>query len=206
MPPRGRATPKLPPVRSPKLPFFLLLLAQAAAPVCARAQAQRAPARPAAARPAPVVVQAAPDGDTLAVLPVGARVQAVERRGEWTRVRVEGWTRSPLPGAPAAGLTPSLLRSEPEAHRGQSVAWSARFLALQRADPVRTDFTPGELYVLARDPADEPGFVYIAVTPEQALAVKRLLPMQRFGFTARVRHGASPLMGHPVLELVELRP
>jgi hypothetical protein len=189
-----------PPVRSLKLPFFLLLLALAALPVSARAQA-RPPARP-----APVVVQAAPDGDTLAVLPAGARVQAVERRGEWTRVRVEGWTRSPLPGAPAAGLTPSLLRAEPEAHRGQSVAWSARFLALQRADPVRTDFTPGELYVLARDPADEPGFVYIAVTPEQALAVKRLLPMQRFGFTARVRHGASPLMGHPVLELVELRP
>ncbi|MEW5928080.1 MAG: hypothetical protein AB1941_11390 [Gemmatimonadota bacterium] len=187
-------------MRSPKLPFFLLLLAQAALPVCARAQAKPP------ARPAPVVVQAAPDGDTLAVLPAGARVQAVERRGEWTRVRVEGWTRSPLPGAPAAGLTPSLLRAEPEAHRGQSVAWSARFLALQRADPVRTDFTPGELYVLARDPADEPGFVYIAVTPEQALAVKRLLPMQRFGFTARVRHGASPLMGHPVLELVELRP
>ncbi len=191
-------------MRSLKLPFFLLLVAQAATAVPARAQA--APAKPAAAPAARVVLQAAPDGDTLAVLPAGTRVQALGRRGEWTRVRVEGWTRSPVPGAPAAGLTPSLLRAEPEAHRGQSVAWSARFLALQRADPVRTDFTPGELYVLARDPNEEAGFVYIAVTPEQALAVRRLLPMQKFTFVARVRHGASPLMGHPVLELVELRP
>jgi hypothetical protein len=193
-------------VRSLKLPFFLLLVAQAATAVPGRAQAARAPAKPAAAPAARVVLQAAPDGDTLAVLPAGTRVQALGRRGEWTRVRVEGWTRSPVPGAPAAGLTPSLLRAEPEAHRGQSVAWSARFLALQRADPVRTDFTPGELYVLARDPNEEAGFVYIAVTPEQALAVRRLLPMQKFAFVARVRHGASPLMGHPVLELVELRP
>ncbi|MET0398418.1 MAG: hypothetical protein ABW277_16590 [Longimicrobiaceae bacterium] len=186
-------------MQSLKLPFFLLLVAQAATAVSARAQAAPAPA-------ARVVLQAAPDGDTLAVLPAGTRVQALGRRGEWTRVRVEGWTRSPVPGAPTAGLTPSLLRAEPEAHRGQSVAWSARFLALQRADPVRTDFTPGELYVLARDPNEEAGFVYIAVTPEQALAVRRLLPMQKFAFVARVRHGASPLMGHPVLELVELRP
>jgi len=193
-------------VRSLKLPFFLLLTAQAATAVPAGAQAARAPAKPAPAPPARVVLQAAPDGDTLAVLPPGTRVQALGRQGEWTRVRVEGWTRSAVPGAPAAGLTPSLLRAEPEAHRGQSVAWSARFLALQRADPVRTDFTPGELYVLARDPNEEAGFVYIAVTPEQALAVRRLLPMQKFAFVARVRHGASPLMGHPVLELVELRP
>ena len=193
-------------MRSLKLPFFLLLTAQAATAVPAGAQAARAPAKPAPAPPARVVLQAAPDGDTLAVLPPGTRVQALGRQGEWTRVRVEGWTRSAVPGAPAAGLTPSLLRAEPEAHRGQSVAWSARFLALQRADPVRTDFTPGELYVLARDPNEEAGFVYIAVTPEQALAVRRLLPMQKFAFVARVRLGASPLMGHPVLELVELRP
>ena len=193
-------------MRSLKLPFFLLLVARAATAVPAGAQAARAPAKPAAAPAARVVLQAAPDGDTLAVLPAGTRVQALGRRGEWTRVRVEGWTRSAVPGAPAAGLTPSLLRAEADAHRGQSVAWSARFLALQRADPVRTDFTPGELYVLARDPNEEAGFVYIAVTPEQALAVRRLLPMQKFAFVARVRHGASPLMGHPVLELVELRP
>ncbi len=192
-------------LRSLLLPLCLLL---GAAPAPAFSQSQGAPATSSASPPGPVVLQAAPDGDTVAVLPPGARVQAVGRQGEWTRVRVEAWTRSPVAGAEAAptGLSPSQLRSEPEAHRGESVAWSARFIALQRADPVRSDFTPGELYVLARDPADEPGFVYIAVTAEQALAVRRMLPLQKFTFVGRVRVGASPLMGHPVLELVELRP
>lgn len=186
------------------LPVLLL----AAAHASATAQAASAPAKPSTpARAAPVVVQAAPGGDTLAVLPAGTSVQAMGRQGEWTRVRVEGWTRSPVPGAEAApaGLTPAQLRAEPEAHLGERVAWSARFIALQRADELRTDFTPGEHFVLARDPGGEPGFVYIAVSPEQALAVKRLLPLQRFTFVGRVRAGASPLMGHPVLELVELR-
>lgn len=170
------------------------------------AAAQRAPARGAAPppAPAPVVLQSAPSGDTLAVISGKAHVEVVGRQGEWTRVRVEGWTRSPLPAA--GSPSPSALRDAPEAFRGAQVTWSARFLALQRADPVRTDFTPGELYVLAREPNGEPGFVYIAVTPQQALAVKRLLPLQRFTFVGRVRYGASPLMGHPVLELVELRP
>lgn len=194
-----------PPLKPLTLPLFLLCVVQAASPADARAQAKPAPANPAAAPSAPVVLQAAPDGDTLAVLPPGARVQALGRQGEWTRVRVEGWTRSPV-AAPETALSPSLLRAEPEAHNGRSVAWSARFLALQRADEVRTDFSPGELYVLARDPNGEPGFVYIAVTPEQALAVRRLIPLQRFDFVGRVRAGASPLMGHPILELVELRP
>lgn len=187
---------------------FRAAAAQGAKPVPARP----APARPAPARPSappagagPVVLQSAPAGDTLAVLPAKAHVEVVGREGEWTRVRVEGWTRSPVAGA-AASPSPSALRDAPTAYRGAQVTWYARFLALQRADPVRSDFTPGELYVLAREPQGEPGFVYIAVTPEQALAVKRLQPLQRFGFVARVRYGASPLMGHPVLELVELRP
>ncbi|HEX2187308.1 MAG TPA: hypothetical protein VHG51_00350 [Longimicrobiaceae bacterium] len=186
-------------MRSLQSALLLLCAVQAAATASASAQAARA---------APVVLQAAPDGDTLAVIGPGARVRAVERRGEWTRVRVEGWTRSPVAGADSAPatLSPSLLRAEPDAHRGETVAWTARFIALQRADEVRRDFAPGELYVLAREPQGEPGFVYVAVTPEQALAVKRLLPLQPFRFVGRVREGASPLMGHPVLELVELRP
>lgn len=203
--PPGACHPEGSPLKSPTSLLLLLCLVQAAASASASAQAPQTPPRPA---PAPVVLQAAPDGDTLAVLAPGARVQAVERRGEWTRVRVEAWTRSPVAGAASApaALSPSLLRAEPDAHLGESVAWSARFIALQRADEVRRDFAPGELYVLAREPQGEAGFVYIAVTPEQALAVRRLLPLQQFSFVGRVRAGASPLMGHPVLELVELRP
>ncbi|HEX2094598.1 MAG TPA: hypothetical protein VHG28_19490 [Longimicrobiaceae bacterium] len=184
--------------------FFLLCILVPAVHAPVHAQAARPASPPAAA--GPVVIHSTPGGDTLAVLPEDAQVQAVGRQGEWTRVRVEGWTRSPVGGSAAAGsLSPSALRANPDAHRGTRVTWSARFLALQRADPVRTDFTPGELYVLARDPNGEPGFVYLAVTPQQALAMKRLLPLQPFTFVGRVRTGASPLMGHPVLELVELR-
>ncbi len=191
-----------------KFPSYPLLAVLALAPaVPVHAQAARPAAKAAPAPRGPVVIQSAPGGDTIAVLPPGASVQAVGREGEWTRVRVEGWTRSPVPGAPApSALTPSQLRAAPSAHRGKQVAWSARFLALQRADAVRADFAPGELFVLARDPNEEVGFVYIAVTPRQAVAARRLLPMQRFSFVGRVRTGASSQMGHPVLDLVELRP
>jgi len=151
------------------------------------------------------VLHTAPSGDTLAVLPENAAVQVVERDGEWTRVRVEGWTRSPVRSA-SGELDLRTLRESPEAHRGKEVRWSARFIALRRAEAIRSDFTAGEPYILARDPNGEAGFVYIAVTPQQALAARRLLPLQKFAFVARVRTGASPLMGHPVLELVELRP
>lgn len=194
-------------MKFPSYPLLATLALVLAVQAPARAQAARPPAKAAPAPRGPVVIQSAPGGDTIAVLPPGASVQAVGREGEWTRVRVEGWTRSPVPGAPApSALTPSQLRAEPSAHRGKQVAWSARFLALQRADAVRADFAPGELFILARDPSDEVGFVYIAVTPQQAVAARRLLPMQRFNFVGRVRTGASPQMGHPVLDLVELRP
>jgi hypothetical protein len=168
-----------------------------------------ATAAPPAAAPAPragMVVQSRPAGDTLAVLPADARVEVLERNGEWSRVRLEGWTRSPVRSTapPEVGLR--ALREDPEVHRGREVRWSARFLALRRAEDIRSDFTAGEPYILARDPNGEAGLVYVAVTPQQALAARNLLPLQKFAFTARVRTGRSALMGHPVLELVQLHP
>lgn len=186
--------------------------AAAARPAPAAAPAPRqAPPRTAAASPPPaaapvragLVLQKAPGGDTVAVLPGASAAEVVGREGEWTRVRVEGWTRSAV--SSAAHPSARAVRESPDAHRGSEVRWTARFIALRHAEAIRTDFTPGEPYVLARDPDGEPGFVYIAVTPEQALAFRRLLPLQEFAFVARVRTGRSPLMGHPVLELVQLR-
>lgn len=170
-------------------------------------QEAAAPVSP-AAPPAPagaLVLHSAPSGEPVLSLPADAPVEVVERDGEWTRVRVEGWTRSPVRGGAAGAPGPRELREDPGAHQGRTVRWTARFVALRRAEPIRTDFTPGEAYILARDPNGEPGFVYIALTPEQALAARGLLPLQRFTFVARVRAGKSPLMGHPVLELVEIR-
>ncbi len=160
--------------------------------------------------PAPCSAQASlhsvPGGDTVAVVRA-AEMQPLERRGEWTRVRIEGWTRAPVTERSAADSpTPSALRADPAAFERREVRWSARFVALQRAESIRTDFAPGEPYILAREPNGEPGFAYIAVPPEQLAAVRRLLPLQQFSFVARVRAAQSPLMGHPVLELVSLRP
>jgi hypothetical protein len=78
-------------------------------------------------------------------------------------------------------------------------------MALQRADSVRTDFQRGEPYILARDPGGEPGFVYIAVPNTLLAEVRKLAPLERIEVVARVRSGRSPLTGHPILELVELR-
>jgi hypothetical protein len=134
----------------------------------------------------------------------------IGREGEWARVRVEGWVRAGAGGevqqpGVLRDLSLRALRSEPERYRGMSVQWQIQFMALQRADSVRTDFQRGEPYILARDPGGEPGFVYIAVSGEQLAEVRRLSPLQRVEVVARVRNGRSPLTGHPVLELVELR-
>lgn len=205
----------------PRLRSSLLLSVLAAAPaaVLLWAQAPRSPAASAVApAPAPraatprVVLHAAPGGDTLGVV-AGTALEAVGREGGWTRVRLEGWTRARLPlagsGTPEApwrNLPVRALRAEPERFRGQVVAWGVEFVALQRADSLRTDFAPGEPYLLARDPDGEPGLVYVAVRPEQVRALRGLTPLQPVRLVGRVRSGRSPLMGHPVLELLELNP
>jgi hypothetical protein len=169
-----------------------------------------APASPATAVPPLRTLHASPRGDTLARLAPAARLEVLGREGGWARVRVEGWIPAGAAGElsqPAAlrDLSLQALRSEPDRYRGVSVQWQIQFMALQRADSVRTDFERGEPYILARDPGGEPGFVYIAVPADQLAAVRRLSPLERVEVVARVRNGRSPLTGHPVLELLELR-
>lgn len=173
-----------------------------------------------AAEPAPPPVEPAapartlharPGGDTLATLDAAARVEVVGREGEWARVRVEGWVRVPpgtsleAPG-PEHRISLRALREDPDRYRGQTLAWRVQHVALQTADSLRTDFRRGEPYLLVRDPGGEPGFVYVAVPPELLAAARRLVPLQRVTVVGRVRTGRSAMMGHPVLELVELRP
>jgi hypothetical protein len=196
----------------------LSLAAQAPAP---KGTARAAAAKPAAADPvvarpaarAPLVVHATPGGDTLLVLPADAPVQAVGREGEWTRVRIEGWTKGSVaaagagtPGSPLRNLSLRALGSEPERYRGQAIEWSAEYVSLQRADSLRTDLERGEWYVLARDPNGEPGFFYLAVPAAQVDALRTFSPLQKFRFVARVRDGRAPQMGRAVLELISVRP
>jgi hypothetical protein len=167
-------------------------------------------ARPAPARPPGRVLHGTPNGDTIGSVAQSARLEVIGREGEWARVRMEGWVRTGSNGdveQPGALRDVSLraLRSDPDRYRGVAVQWQIQFMALQRADSVRTDFQRGEPYILARDPGGEPGFVYIAVPADHLSAVRRLSPLERVEVVARVRNGRSPLTGHPVLELLELR-
>lgn len=157
------------------------------------------------------VLLASPEGDTLGMVAPGAPLEVVGREGEWARVRVEGWIQVP-PGTelrgpgPLRGLTLRALRAEPDRYRGQPVRWQIQFVALQRADSLRTDLRPGEEYMLARDPGGEPGFLYVVVPPHLLAAVRQLAPLQRLEVVGRVRTGRSPLMGHPILDLEALHP
>lgn len=198
-----------------RLPATLLLLASlvggSSGPASAQAPSQPDTADAAPAAEAPRVLHALPDGDTLGAIAPDARVEVVGREGEWARVRVEGWVRVP-PGVeleapePLRGLTLRALRAEPDRYRGQPVRWRVQFVAVQKADSLRTDLQPGEDYILARDPGGEPGFLYVVVPAGMLPAVRQLVPLQQMEILARVRTGRSPLMGHPILDLEEIRP
>jgi hypothetical protein len=152
----------------------------------------------------------APAGDTLATLRPLAAVEVLERQGEWARVRVEGWIWTPALGTPAdtgavlTGIAPEVLRSNPEGFQGRVLNWEVQFITLDRAEKIRADFAEGELFILARPPGDQPGFVYIAVPEAQKARVEALTPLQRITILARVRTGRSRQMAAPVLELIEL--
>jgi hypothetical protein len=153
----------------------------------------------------------APGGDTLANISPMAAIEVLERQGNWSRIRVEGWAWTPSLGTPAdtgqilSGIAPEVLRSNPEAFRGRIIEWQVQFISLDRAEKIRTDFTEGELFILARPPGDQPGFVYLAVPEEQLARVRSLTPLQRITVLARVRTGRSAQMTAPILELLEIR-
>lgn len=152
-----------------------------------------------------------PTGQAMARLEPGARVEILSREGDWSRVRIEGWT---FTGSLAAGdsaaesllvdLPRDSLVVDPERFRGRRVEWTLQFIALQEAERFRTEFVEGEPFMLARGPGDDPGFVYVAVPPERLDQVKRLAPLQRLRIIGRVRIARSALTGAPVLDLVEI--
>ncbi|HEY8470707.1 MAG TPA: hypothetical protein VIL18_13735 [Longimicrobiales bacterium] len=171
-----------------------------------------APAARASVGPAGSVLLTGPGADTLARLRPGAALSTVERQGEWVRVRLEGW----IPAATLAGdsaaasdilvdIPAAALAEDPGAFAGRTVEWSLQFIALQRAEPIRTDFRTGEHFILARGPAGETGFVYIAVPTELLAEVERIPPLSRLRVRARIRNARSPLTEAPILELLEIR-
>ena len=154
-------------------------------------------------------VRGSPDGDTVAVVMSGTPITVVERGNSWTRVRVEGWVPSDqlvttdLDSA-LVEISAATLRSSPDDYQGVRLRWNIQFVALERAEPERTDFYEGEPFILARAPDPADGFVYITVPPELLEAVARLRPLQMIDVLASVRTGRSALMGVPVLDLLAL--
>jgi hypothetical protein len=158
---------------------------------------------------APIELLASPDGDTVAVASPGADLMVLSRQGNWARVRLDSWVWVPatLPldsVAPSAELSASDLQANPAQFTGRTVQWSVQFVSLEQAEEVRTDFYPGEPFILARAPDPDRGFIYVAVPPEFVSEVQLLRPLQRIDIVARVRTGRSALMGRPVLDLVGL--
>jgi hypothetical protein len=149
---------------------------------------------------------AAPAGTIEAEMPV--RVTA--RAGEWVRVETQGWVREselrPAGGSALNNVTAAELRADPERFRGRLVRWTIQFIALQTADDLRPDFQPGERYILARGPAPEYAFVYVAVPPEKLAEVGRIEALAGITIVARVRSGRSAYLANPILELVDIVP
>jgi len=132
------------------------------------------------------------------------------RDGDWVRVRLEGWafaaslgTDSAAPGV-LRGVTREELQAEPDLYRGRLVEWTVQFIALREAEQFRTDFLPGERFILSRGPGEDPGFVYVAVPEELRAEVASLSPLQRIRVLGRIRSAESPLTGAPVLDLLEI--
>jgi hypothetical protein len=156
-------------------------------------------------------VLSAPDGDTLATIRPMAGLEVVDHQGGWTRVRVEGWVRTTAlaatvdSGAVLSNLAPEVLLSSPDGFRGRVLEWQVQFIALDRAERIRTDFTEGEPFILARPPGDQPGFVYLAIPAELVAQAEALMPLQPITVLARVRTGRSEQMGAPILDLLEIR-
>jgi len=160
-------------------------------------------------RAAPILT--APDGDTLAVTAPGAEIEVTARRGNWVRVRIDGWMWQPATASTGAQapeettpLDPEQLSRDPDGHRGRVVSWTLQFISLERAEAVRTDFFEGEPFLLTRFGGSEGPFVYVAVPPERLEQVEGLVPLERISVTGRIRTGASTLTGTPIVDLLGL--
>ena len=164
------------------------------------------PARVLSARP--TTLYRAPDGASDAALTAGAPLKVLGRTTDWTRVELEGWVKTAdLQAAPPGvlvGVSAAELRAEPERYVGQALRWTLQVIAVRTADDLRPDIPTGSLYLLARGPVPEHGFVYVVVPDAQRTAVGGLAPLATIQSTVRVRTGRSKFVGNPVVDLVSL--
>ena len=157
-----------------------------------------------------VELRRSPQSPPAGILEADMPVRITARAGDWVRVETQGWVReSDLRAAGTSALnnvTAAELRTDPDRFKGRLLRWTIQFLALQTADDLRPDFTPGERYILARGPAPEYAFTYVVVPADKLDEAQRIAPLSSVTIIARVRSGRSAYLANPILELVDIAP
>ncbi|MGH7570772.1 MAG: hypothetical protein ACREMK_02875 [Gemmatimonadota bacterium] len=151
-------------------------------------------------------LRSAPGGTVLTRVPPGTVLRAVERRGAWTRVQIEGWVPSEAvrtDGSTASG--PEAVALAPDRFAGRRVQWTLEHVALQRAEEWRSEFETGEWYGLARVP-DRTAYVYLVIPPAMLDDFRGFSPFETIRVEGKIRTGKSELTGNPVLEVARLLP
>ncbi len=156
------------------------------------------------ARAAPLV--AVPEGGRLGTVEPGTGARVVGRAGDWVRVQFEGWMREVdlKPSAEGAliGVSAAEVRADPQRFVGQTVEWRVQFIAIQKADELRSELPAGQPFLLTRGPLPEPGFVYVILPRDQASQFQTLPPLQELVLRVTIRAPRTKYLATPVVELV----
>jgi hypothetical protein len=181
---------------------------EAAEPTADRGAADAAPrAEPPRVLQRSVPLKDAPDGALVGQALTGSSVVTVRSSGDWVKVRFEGWIpRDALASseAPAGPLTVSMVVAAPDAYDGARVTWALELIAVEKADGTRSDFKPGEHYLLTRSAVGEREYVYVAIPEPMAAELEALPAFTALTVRGVVRTGRSALVGNPIVELQEL--
>jgi len=172
---------------------------------------QQEPARPGTgdlrvevARAAPLA--ATPEGGRLGTVEPGTGARVIGRAGDWVRVQFEAWMREAdlRPSAEGAlvGVSAAEVRADPQRFVGQTVEWRVQFIAIQRADELRSELPAGQPFLLTRGPLPEPGFVYVILPRDQAPRFQTLPPLQELVLRVTIRAPRTKYLATPVVELV----
>jgi hypothetical protein len=157
-----------------------------------------------------IALRAAPDARPLATIAQGTTLVPLARDRGWVRVRVEGWVLerdvAPADTSVRSGVSAADLRADPVGSRGMVVRWAVQILAKQKADVLRRDLAPDEVYLLARGPNEENALLYLVVPASLMTSTKAMPELTQAMITARVRTGKSELVGVPILDLLSITP
>lgn len=147
---------------------------------------------------------AQPGGSTVATLESPLHANVLEHKSGWAHVQIDAWVRdAALGNAPEpTGITAAVIRAAPEKYIGQTVEWTVQVLGIQKADELRPELPAGQPYLLARGPLPETGFVYVAITNDQADTFRKLEPLAKIKIRATIRAGRSRFLPTPVLNFI----